>query len=137
MLFKKLAFNFLTKGKLTTTLAKAKVLKSYLEKLLEKTKELTGANKNFLLKKIIPKKRLINALFTQVGPAIKEKKGGYLRLIKLGRRMGDGAEMARIEWTVPIVVDLEKKKEEKKEKNETKKEKKEITVKKVKKTIKK
>jgi len=107
MLIKKLANNFFAKGKLTTTFKKAKVLKSVIEKLVEKTKEKTEANKNYLLHYII-NKQILKLLFDNVGPVLKDKKGGYVRLIRLGARDSDGAEEARVEWVYPIVIDEKK-----------------------------
>ena len=111
MLVKKLASNFFAKGKLTTTFKKAKVLKSVIERLVEKTKEKTEANKNYLLR-YITNKQLLKLLFESVGKVLKDKKGGYVRLIRLGARNSDGAEEARVEWAYPIVI--EDKKPEKK-----------------------
>ena len=96
MLLRKLANNFFLHNKITTTFKRARVLKSWVEKLVDKSKERTEANKNFLLKYLFDQK-IINFLFDQVGPVIKDKKGGYTRVLKLGARKADGAPMAIIE----------------------------------------
>ncbi len=97
MLMRKLVVNFLQHNKLTTTLPKAKALKSYLEKVISKAREKTEANKNALLK-YVGNPRWVDYLFEKVGPAFKERIGGYVRVVKLLPRESDGAKMARVEW---------------------------------------
>lgn len=103
MLVRKLLNNFLRKGTLTTTLKKAKVLKSQIEKIVEKSKSETEANRNFLMKKLNDPKT-ISFLFKEVEPVIKNKIGGYVRIVKLGARDSDSAEIARCEWVYPIII---------------------------------
>lgn len=104
MLLRKLAINFLTHGKITTTEKKARVLKSYLERLVEKTKDTTQANKNFLLKYLaLPK--LVESLFSQVGPVFKNRIGGYVTMQKLYERETDGALLMRLSWSTPVVIE--------------------------------
>jgi len=107
-LIRKLAVNFLDKGYLQTTLAKAKVLKSHLEKLVTKMKLKSEANKNFLLKYLASKK-VVDDGFTRVGPALFKIQGGYVRIIKLGPRSSDGSPMAKVEWAYPVVKEIVKK----------------------------
>jgi len=108
MLMKKLAVNFLEKGKLTTTKAKAKALVSYLEKLLTKAQVESEANKNVLLKRL-GKRALVKRLFKEIGPILKTKKSGFLKTVNLGQRFSDGAEVTRVEWTVPVIIEETKK----------------------------
>jgi Ribosomal protein L17 len=129
MLVKKLAYNFLTRGKIETTLVRAKVLKSKIESLVEKMKEENQKNKEFFIN-YFGKRNLTPLFFKVIGPVFKEVKGGYVRVIKLGKRDSDGADIARVEWTKPVVYEnLENKKTKKKE---IKKEVKEKVKKKVK-----
>lgn len=108
MLMKKLAINFLERGKITTTKAKAKALISYLEKLLTKAKEESEANKNVLLKRF-GNRPIVYRLFKEIGPVLKAKNSGFLKLTNLGQRMSDGSEEAKVEWTVPVVIEKPKK----------------------------
>jgi len=101
-LMKKLAVNFLDKGYLETTLAKAKVLKSHLERLIFKMKLKNEANKNFLLK-YLNNKKIVDDGFERIGPALSKIQGGYVRIMKLGVRSGDGSFMAKVEWAYPVV----------------------------------
>jgi len=101
-LVKKLVYNFLTRGKIKTTLAKAKVLKSKVEWLVEKMKEENEKNKSFFIK-YFGRKKLFYLFFKVIGPVFKDIVGGYVRIVKLGKRDSDGAEMAKVEWTKPVV----------------------------------
>jgi large subunit ribosomal protein L17 len=74
-------------------------LKSSLEKLVEKAKRENEANKNYLLR-YTTDSQLVKIFFTKIGPAAKERQGGYLRIKKIGERASDGAEMAILEWTI-------------------------------------
>ncbi len=104
MLARKLAKNFLINAKITTTLKKAIVLKSIVERLVEKAKVETEANKNYLLRKL-EDRRLVVRIFKEVGTSLKDKVGGYVRVVRLGARSSDGSEMARLEWTRPVIVE--------------------------------
>ncbi len=127
MLMKKLVMNFFAKGKLQSTLKKIKTLKPLIEHLVEKSKENTQSNKNYLLRYINDGK-LLNFVFSHVGPALKDKKGGYVKVVRIGARESDGAEIARLEWAYPIVIEEEKKEKERPVKTESKKQ--EVTEKK-------
>lgn len=107
MLVKKLVLNFLERGKIATTLKKTKVLKTVIEKLVEKAKEKTEANKNYLMHYITDKK-MTKFLFETVGPALKKTVGGYVRVVRLGARESDSSERARLEWAYPIVIETPK-----------------------------
>jgi len=108
MLMKKLAVNFLTKGKITTTKAKAKALKSYLEKLVSKAKKPSEADKNVVYKKLGNRKIAI-LLLKQISPSIQNLTSGYFKLSFLGQRSSDGSEMVKIEWSLPVVINKEEK----------------------------
>ncbi len=107
MLLRKLAIQFLTGGKVETTEKRIKILKSHIEKIVEKTKEQSEANKNFLLK-TLGSVKMLRILFNDIGPVAKKRTGGYVRLIKLPRRISDGSFIARLEWVDPIVIEKKK-----------------------------
>ena len=116
MLLKKLLSNFLIQGKITTTQKKAKAVKSGIDRIVSKSKNRTQSNKNYLLSHLT-QQNLIPVLFDQIAPIVKTRVGGYTRIIKLGVRDSDGAEMARVEWVDRVVLNQEKKKKEKKTQN--------------------
>ncbi|MCA9372049.1 50S ribosomal protein L17 [Candidatus Woesebacteria bacterium] len=113
MMVKKMMRNFLLNAHLTTTEARAKAVKSVMEKILTKTKEVNEANKNYIAR-YIPNTKMIATLFDQVGPALKDIPGGYLRIVRLNERAGDKAMMVRLEWAHPVVIDWQTKKSVKK-----------------------
>ena len=107
MMFRKMMLNFLQNAKLTTTHARAKALKSHLERVISKSREKTESNKNYLLQ-FFPKQIVSEIMFKQVGPAFAKIVGGYVRVIRLNSRVTDGAQISRVEWAHPIVVEWEK-----------------------------
>ena len=121
-LVKKLAYNFLTRGKIKTTLKRAKVVKKTIEKLVEKMKEENDKNKAFFLSYFGQKRKLLPLFFKVIGPVFKEIKGGYVRVIKLLQRESDGASQALVEWSKPVVYEsLKDEKKSRKEKRKLKK----------------
>ncbi|MBI3619699.1 50S ribosomal protein L17 [Candidatus Roizmanbacteria bacterium] len=107
MLLRKLAANFLEHGRMITTLKRAKAVGQVIDRLSEKAKEVNEANKNYILKQMGPG-RALSILFKEIGPVIKEKKGSYVRITRMGLRESDSAEMARVEWVYPIVKEVAK-----------------------------
>lgn len=114
MLLKKLASNFLLVGKMETTKHKAKAAQSAVERMVTKAKTNTEADKNYILRHITTD-QIRKILVEQVAPQLKNVKSGYTRIIRLGRRMTDGADLARLEWAYPVVLESEKKAVEKKQ----------------------
>ncbi len=80
----------------TTTHAKAKVLRPYAEKVITKARRGDLHARRTVLKKI-QNNDAVTKLFDDVAPRYADRPGGYLRIIKLGPRRGDGAEMAKVE----------------------------------------
>jgi len=101
-LVRKLAVNFFLKGKLTTTLSKAKAIKPVIERLVEKMKIKSEANVNYLKQKL-DSKEVLEIAYRDISPVISKINGGYVRIIKLGKRESDAAEVGRIEWVYPII----------------------------------
>ena len=103
----------LEKGKIETTLTRAKEVSALAEKMITIGKTNTLANKRRALA-FIKKEAVVKKLFDEIAPFYAERNGGYTRVLKLGPRRGDGAEMAII-----MLVDADKlyaAKEAKKEK---------------------
>ena len=84
-------------GAITTTQAKAKALRPYVEKLVTKAK-VGGVHKQRQVVSTIHDKEAAAKLFAKIGPRYADRNGGYLRILKLGPRNGDNAPMARIEF---------------------------------------
>ncbi len=94
-LLKSLARELFLKGRIKTTEAKAKELRSFAEKFVERAKEKNLTNIRYLRRYF--GKDVVKKLFEEIGPKYKERKGGYTRILKLGPRKSDGAKMTIIE----------------------------------------
>lgn len=82
--------------RINTTVAKAKALKQFVEPLVTKSKEDTTHNRRLVFAKLRQKDAVVE-LFRTVAPKVGDRPGGYTRIIKLGNRLGDNADMAMIE----------------------------------------
>ncbi|MBK8945625.1 MAG: 50S ribosomal protein L17 [Ignavibacteriae bacterium] len=91
-----LAIALIKHKKITTTVAKAKQLRLFFEPMVTKAKEDT-VHARRLVARDINDKDIIKELFTEVAKKIGDRPGGYTRIVKLGNRLGDAAEMAIIE----------------------------------------
>ena len=83
-------------GRITTTEAKARVLRPVAEKLITKAKKGDLHNRREVLK-TVRDKSVVHVLFTEIAPTFAERPGGYTRITKIGPRKGDNAPMAVIE----------------------------------------
>jgi len=83
--------------RINTTLAKAKALRVYLEPLITKSKNDTMHNRRVVFS-YLRDKEAVTELFREVSVKVADRPGGYLRIIKLGNRLGDNADMAMIEF---------------------------------------
>jgi large subunit ribosomal protein L17 len=82
--------------RITTTEAKAKLLRPYAEKLITKAKK-GGVHQRRLVLSEVEDRALVHKLFDDIGPRFASRNGGYTRILKLGPRNGDAAPMALIE----------------------------------------
>ncbi|HAX82788.1 MAG TPA: 50S ribosomal protein L17 [Actinobacteria bacterium] len=82
--------------KVTTTIAKAKMLRPYAEKIITRARKGTLHARRVILKDI-GDTEVVTKLFDEVAPRYKERPGGYTRIVRIGPRRGDGAEMAIVE----------------------------------------
>ncbi len=86
----------LEKGKIETTVTRAKEVSSMAEKMITIAKDNSLANKRLVMK-FVTKEDVTKKLFDEIGPKYKDRNGGYTRITKIGPRRGDAAEMAIIE----------------------------------------
>ena len=96
-LLSNLAIALITHKRINTTVAKAKALRVYVEPLITKSKDDTTHNRRIVVS-YLQDKEAVAELFREVSTKIADRPGGYLRIIKLGNRQGDNAEMAMIEF---------------------------------------
>lgn len=96
-----LGCQLITYKRITTTLAKAKALRTYIEPLITKTKNTASKeaimHNHRIVYSYLNDKAAVKELFTVVAPKVAARPGGYTRIIKLGARTGDNAEIAMIE----------------------------------------
>ena len=96
-----LGCQLITYKRITTTLAKAKALRVYIEPLITKTKDTSSKeaimHNHRIVFSYLSDKAAVKELFTVVAPKVAGRPGGYTRIIKLGARTGDNAEIAMIE----------------------------------------
>lgn len=91
-----LARAFVRAGTITTTLPKAKATRSFVERLITIAKNPSLANRRRLIQELgdhSSVERLLNA----IGPRFRQRPGGYTRIVRLQRRVGDAAQLARLE----------------------------------------
>ena len=91
-----MAISLIMHKRITTTVAKAKALKKYVEPLITKAKE-DSTNSRRVVFSYLQNKEAIKELFGTVAEKVGDRPGGYTRIIKLGFRQGDAAEKAFIE----------------------------------------
>lgn len=91
-----MATSLIMHKRITTTLAKAKALRVYVEPLITRSKDDTTHSRRVVFS-YLQSKEAITELFRDISPKVAERAGGYTRIIKLGTRLGDNAEMAMIE----------------------------------------
>ena len=90
------AAQFLLYEKITTTDAKARALRPFVERWITKSKPNNLTARRTLLK-VVPIKSVVDKLLDEIGPRYLERPGGYTRIVKMGQRKGDGAFVSRLE----------------------------------------
>lgn len=114
-LLSNLAKSLIMHKRINTTVAKAKALRKFIEPILTKTKQDDTHSRRVVFAHFQDKEP-VKELFNEIAPKIADRPGGYTRIIRLGNRLGDNAEMSMIE-----LVDYNEllQKEAKPEKNKT------------------
>ncbi|MEA2599866.1 MAG: large subunit ribosomal protein [Acidobacteriota bacterium] len=95
-LFRNQLQSLVEKEKIITTLPKAKELRPIAERVITRGKHGTLHDRRWVLRWVL-KRDLVKKVFDDIAPRFTERPGGYLRIVKLGPRQGDGAEMAVLE----------------------------------------
>ena len=92
-----MASSLILHKRITTTVAKAKALRSYVEPLITKSKEDSTHSRRVVFS-YLKDKYAVTELFRNVAPKVADRPGGYTRVLHTGFRLGDGADMALIEF---------------------------------------
>jgi large subunit ribosomal protein L17 len=95
-LMSNMAISLIEHKRIETTLAKARALRRFVEPLITKSKDDSTHSRRLVFTEL-QNKEATAALFRDVAPKVATRPGGYTRIIKLGTRLGDAAEMAMIE----------------------------------------
>jgi large subunit ribosomal protein L17 len=91
-----MATSLIEHGRVVTTEAKAKELRPFAEKLITLARR-GDLHARRLVQRKIKDRETLSRLFSEIGPRFAARPGGYTRILKLGHREGDGADIARIE----------------------------------------
>ena len=92
-----MAVSLIMHKRIQTTIAKAKAVQKFIEPLVTKSKEDTTHQRRIVFS-YLKQKEAVTELFRTIAPLIKERPGGYTRILKTGFRLGDGADMCIIEF---------------------------------------
>tara|TARA_B100000886_G_scaffold152390_1_gene103755 strand:+ start:851 stop:1321 length:471 start_codon:yes stop_codon:yes gene_type:complete len=92
-----MACSLIEHKRINTTVSKAKALKQFIEPLVTKSKEDSTHNRRIVFSRL-RQKETVAMLFRNVAVKVGDRPGGYTRIIKLGNRLGDNADMAMIEF---------------------------------------
>lgn len=95
-LLRNMATSLFQHDRLVTTEAKAKELRPYAERLITLARR-GDLHARRLAERRVRDRATLDRLFAEIGPRFASRPGGYTRILKLGHRKGDGAELARIE----------------------------------------
>jgi large subunit ribosomal protein L17 len=96
LMLRNMASSLFRHGRIETTEAKAKELRTFAEPIITKAKR-GDLHARRLVARQIPDADIVSKLFEEIGPRYSERAGGYTRVLKLGHRSGDGADLAIIE----------------------------------------
>ena len=110
-LFANMVSNLILAKRITTTLAKGRATKRLADRMVTVGKKGTLAARRQALS-VLKQDKAVAELFDAVAPAMKDRQGGYTRMVKLGKRMSDSSEMCILEW-VDFVPKAPKAKKEK------------------------
>jgi len=95
-LYRNLVSDLIKYDKIVTTEAKAKEIRGLAEKMITLGKEGSLASRRRALA-FVTDKKLVDKIFGELAPRYMERPGGYTRIVKMGRRVGDGARLAQVE----------------------------------------
>ena len=91
-----MACSLIEHKRINTTVAKAKAIRQFVEPLITKSKSDTTHNRRIVFS-YLRQKEAVTELFRDVAVKVADRPGGYVRIIKLGNRLGDNADMAMVE----------------------------------------
>lgn len=108
-LYRNLVTALVEHERIRTTEAKAKAVSGMVDRVVTRSKEGSLHARRQLLS-LLDNKKVVGKLIDEIGPRFKNRQSGYTRIVKLGRRQGDNASMARLEFVEPLKEKKTKKK---------------------------
>jgi len=120
-LFRNQLKSLIAHERIITTLPKAKELRPIAERVVTLGRRIDSVHARRLAARWIDDRDLVHRLFTEIGPRFTDRPGGYTRIVKLGPRRGDGAELAILEFVDFKLPDAKKEKAPAESKKERKK----------------
>lgn len=109
-----LVCNLIEQKRVKTTLSKAKLAGRMAEKMVTLGRKGDLAARRLVISRLSTRPSVVPVLFNEIVPSMDGRKGGYTRVVKLGKRISDSSEMAVLEWVGVAVPDKRKKKKEEK-----------------------
>jgi len=109
-----LVVNLIERGRIKTTLPKARAARPLAEKMVTVARQGTLAARRRAISRL-RNVAAVNKLFETVAPQFKDRAGGYTRVMKLGKRVSDSSEMVLLEWVTRATIEAPKKETPKKE----------------------
>jgi large subunit ribosomal protein L17 len=119
-LFASLAQSLIINGRIVTTRAKAKAVIGSVEKLVTLAKNGSIASRRKAMSRLDNGREAVDILFQKIAKAFATRNSGFVRIISLPRRLGDNAQMVRMEWTEKIEFETKMRPEKKVKKIEEK-----------------
>ncbi len=110
MLMRSLVTNLILAESIKTTLPKAKEARKEADKIVTIAKKGDLAARRLAASRLV-EPAAVQKLFEKIAPAMKDRKGGYTRIVKLGTRKGDAAEMCVLQWVTVEIKEAEPVKE--------------------------
>lgn len=95
-MLRNMAISLIEHKRIKTTIAKARALRTFVEPVINRSKEDTTHSRRMVFKRL-QNKDAVNTLFREIAQKVSEREGGYTRILKIGNRLGDNAEMCYIE----------------------------------------
>lgn len=95
-LLKNLIAHLFLHGEIKTSLSKAKAIKGLADRLISQV-EKASLHRRRLIESFLQNRQAVEKLFSEIGPQLSKRVGGFTQIVRLGSRRGDGAEMAKIE----------------------------------------
>ena len=105
MMLANMVCSLIKQNRVTTTVAKAKAVRSVAEKMVTLAKSGTLHARRLCSARLLQQEDAVKRLFAEIGPLFKDRRGGYTRIMRMNQRRGDSAQLAILEWVeIPVAA---------------------------------